>query len=284
MKKFGKLAIAAAASLVVSAAQADINIDLFDGPLQGPITQVTSTDPLLWAAQTNPAIPTIAGGYRDIAVKKTNAVEDGIAGTRAFVNNGIYNWSVDAGVTGLAIVRWDGDLAGSGTVDAQGGVSNHFVSSSLDVDGIVPVISLGMADSFLFDVLVSDLDFTFWFELYDTAGEYSKFKLQSQAHFNAVSTPIPVSAFAAQCAGGPSEFADPNDLDGDDAIAGICSSASFDIANIGAIQLILESVNDAGSVDLRVSALKVVPEPGSLALVGLGLLGAAGAGMRRRRA
>jgi hypothetical protein len=283
MKKFGKLAIAAAASLVVSAAQADITIDLFDGPLQGKIEQLDSTDPLLWAAQTNPAIPTIAGGYRDIAVKKTNTYEEGLSGTRAFVNNGIYNWSVDAGVTGLSVVRWDGDLAGSGTVDAQGGVSNHFVSSSLDVDGIVPVISLGMADSFLFDVLDSDLNFTFWFELYDTDGEYSKFKLKSQAHLNAVSTPIPVSAFAAQCASGPSEFADPNDLDGDDAIAGICSSASFDIANIGAIQLILESA-EAGSVDLRVSALKVVPEPGSLALVGLGLLGAAGAGMRRRRA
>jgi hypothetical protein len=47
----------------------------------------------------------------------------------------------------------------------------------------------------------------------------------------------------------------------------------------------LETVSGEGSVDLRVNALIArVPEPGSLALVGLGLLGAAGAGMRRRRA
>lgn len=282
MKKYAKLAIAAAAGFVVSAAQADVVIDLFEGD-QGPVSQSNSANPLLWATQYGPDA-TITGLYRDIAVKKTSNNGEGFADTTAFVNGGVYSWSVDALTKGMSVVRWDGMLQGSGTVTAQATPSGHFVSSALDVDGINPVLSLGMADQFEFDVLVSDLNFTIWFELYDTAGNYSKFKLESQAHVNAVSTPIPVSEFAAQCAGGPSEFADPTDADNDDVLAGICSSSAFNIASIGAIQIILES-NPAslGSVDLAVRAVRVVPEPGSLALVGLGLLGAAGVGARRRR-
>ena len=273
MKKYAKLAAAAAASLMVGAAQADQIIDLFNGS-QSRITQDDSTDPILWATQYGPDA-TVKGLYRDIAVKKTNDFGDpDQAGTSASVFSGTFNWNVDAAVEALAVVRWDGSLAGSGTVDAQGGISNHFLSSSLATSGISPVLSMGLGDSFIFDVVQSDLDFTFWFELYDTSGNYSKFKLESQAHLASVSTPIPLQGFVNQCAGGPSEFADPTDADNNDVLAGICSSSSFDIANIGAIQIILESVPGAGSsVDLRVSALKVVPEPGSLALFGLALVG-----------
>ncbi len=290
MKMFSKMAIAAAASLVVGAAQAAVIIDLFNG-FQGPIAQGNSADPLLWAAQYGPDA-TVQGLHRDLAVKKTNTFGDpsgpdpSFGGTRASVAGGSFNWSVDAGVQALAAVRWDGAAAGgpAGTLTAQGGVSNHFLSSNLDFTGFSPALALNLGDAFIFDVIVSDLDFTFWFELYDKTGNFSKYKLQSQAHFAMLSTPIPVAAFAAQCLGGPSEFGDPTDADNDDVIAGICSSAAFDINNLGAIQIILESDPNGGSVDLRVNAIRVLPEPGSLALVGLGLLGAAGAGMRRRRA
>lgn len=290
MKMFSKLAVAAAASLVVGAAQAAVIIDLFDG-LQPRVVQEDSTQALAWASQAGP-LATVQGLYRDIGIKKTNTFGDpDQAGTRAGVTGGTFNWSVDAGVQGLAVVRWDGArdagnhplIGNAGTLTAAGGVSNHFVSNNIDVTGFSPALALTIGDSFVFDVLVSDLDFTFWFELYDKSGNFSKFKLESQAHFAALSTPIPVAAFAAQCLGGPSEFADPTDFDNDDVLAGICSSAAFDINDLGAIQIIMESDPAGGSVDLRVSAVRVIPEPGSLALVGLGLLGAAGVGMRRRR-
>jgi len=284
MKHLSKLAAAAVAALAMGAAQADVVIDLFNGT-QGLVQDMTSAGNVDWAAQYGPDA-SIQGLYRDIGVQKVSGIADGIDGTRASVAGGTFNWSVDAGALGRAVVRWDGTTdanAGPSTVTPTGGVSGHFLSTGL---GSGMGLSLGLNDKFVFDVLVSDLDFTFWLELYDTNGEYAKFKFESQAHFNAVSTPIPVAAYVGLCAGAPIEFADPTDVDNDDVIAGICSSNAFDISSIGAMQIIMESsiVNgQPASVDLRVRAVNVVPEPGALALVGAGLLGAAGAARRRRR-
>lgn len=284
MRMLSKLATAAAAALIAGAAQADTIIDLFAGT-QGPVSDDFAAGNMVWAGQYGPDA-TIQGLYRDIGVQKVSGADEppgGFVGTSASVFAGTYNWSVDAGAVGRAVVRWDGITdagAGPSTITASGGISGHFISTGL---GSGMGMSLNAADQFQFDVLISDLDFTFWIELYDTSGEYSKIKFESQAHFASVSTPIPVAAFIGLCAGGPTEFADPGDADNDDVIAGACSSAAFDPSSIGAMQIIMES-SDVGSVDLRVQALRVIPEPGILALVGAGLLGAAGAARRRRRA
>lgn len=292
MAKFSKFIVAAAASLALGAAQADVVIDLFNGTQvtgDSLIGDVPSTGAMQYAKEYSDV--TVIGGSRDLGVQKTSSNDDGLAGTKAFVNGGKLSWSVDALTQARAVVRWDGDqshAAGintAGTVTPQGGISNQFASSGLVFNNLLG-LNLGLNDNFQFDVIKSDLGFTFWLELYDIFGNSSKIKFESQAHLASVSTPIPVAAFVGICGIPGGEFADPADGDGDDVIAGACSSAAFDVTKLGAIQFIIETINDGSSdsaVDLAISAVRVVPEPGALALVGLGLLGAAGAGARRRR-
>lgn len=312
MAKFSKFIVAAAASLALGAAQADVVIDLFNGT-QGPVTSGTSdnTGTMQYAAEYGPD-NTVQGLYRDIGVQRTGGnlanANTSLSVQPDLINgDGILAWSVSSGATARAIVRWDGlngtpptptaagtntggtvtpSLLGTGTGIGLG------TSGQLLSTGIGSNLGLGLDfnDQFQFNVLVSDLGFTFWLELYDVNGNYSKLKFEAQAHLDEVSTPIPVAAFIGLCAGGAFEFGDANDTGvpgvdagNNDVIGGVCSSGAFDIGHLGAIQFIMESGAGAGSVDLQISAVQVVPEPGALALVGLGLLGAAGAGARRRR-
>lgn len=315
MAKFSKIIVAAAASLALGAAQADVVIDLFNGT-QGPVNSGTidNTGTMQYAAEYGPD-NTVQGLWRDIGVQRTGG-NLGNAGTSLSVqpdlNNGdgILAWSVASGATARAIVRWDGvkgtpgnetpTAAGTntgGTVTPTGATQTGIgagTSGQLLSTGIGNNLGLGLDfnDQFQFDVLVSDLGFTFWLELYDVNGNFSKLKFESQSHLNSTSTPIPVAAFIGLCAGGSFEFGDANDTGvpgvdagNNDVIGGVCSetNGAFDIGHLGAIQFIMESGAGAGTVDLQISAVQVVPEPGALALVGLGLLGAAGAGARRRR-
>lgn len=294
MAKFSKFIVAAAASLALGAAQADVVIDLFNGT-QGPVTSGTSDNSgtMQYAAEYGPD-NTVAGLYRDIGVQKTGTGNvGGVNGVTSLeVENGSLNWAIAGNTRSRAIVRWDG-LSGTtagantaGTVVAGAGPSGHYTSNGLDT-GLG--LNLDANDSFQFDVLFSDVNFNFWLELYDANGNYSKIKFEAQSHINSTSTPIPIAAFIGQCLalGGPGEYSDAGDLDNDDVIAGACSAAAFDPTQLTAIQFIMETKDGCNgaecSVDLAISAVNVVPEPGALALVGLGLLGAAGAGARRRR-
>jgi len=290
MAKFSKFIVAAAASLALGAAQADTVIDLFNGT-QGPVTSsvADNTGVMQYADEYGPD-NSVAGLYRDIGVQKTAGINPAGQTSMNIAASTLF-WSVGAGTEARAVVRWDGlsgttaALNNGGNVTATGGASGHYNSAGLDSG--LGLSGLDANDSFQFDVLFSDLDFNFWLELYDANGNYSKINFEAQSHLNSTSTPIPIAAFIGQCLGGPIEYADPTDFDNDDVIGGACSSAAFDPTSLSAIQFIMET--KAGctgaecSVDLAISAVNVVPEPGALALVGLGLLGAAGAGARRRR-
>lgn len=296
MAKFSKFIVAAAASLALGAAQADTVIDLFNGT-QGPAGSTSSTvdGNMYYAAQYGPD-NTVAGLYREIGVERTGGGNPG-GSTSINVGAGSLFWSVGAGTEGRAVVRWDGAVNSGGNIINPASPTGNGVGAGLSGQLTSTVsnglgIGLGAADFFQFNVDFSDLDFTFWLELYDVNGNSSKLRFEAQSHFNSTSTPIPVAAFIGLCAGGPFEFGDAGDVGvpfvdaaNNDVIAGACSSGAFDIGHLGAIQFIMESnPGVAGSVDLGLSAVRVVPEPGALALVGLGLLGAAGAGFRRRRA
>ena len=294
MAKFSKFIVAAAASLALGAAQADTVIDLFNGS-QGPTGSTSNTvdGNMYYAAQYGPD-NSVAGLYREIGVERTGGVNP--AGqTSINVGAGSLFWSVGAGTEGRAVVRWDGATNSGGNFTSTGatgngvgpGTSGQLTSTVSNGLGI----GFGAADFFQFNVDFSDLNFTFWLELYDVNGNSSKLRFEAQSHFAEVSKAIPVAAFIGLCAGGPFEFGDAGDVGlpfvdaaNNDVIGGACSSGAFDIGHLGAIQFIMESnPGVAGSVDLGLSAVRVVPEPGALALVGLGLLGAAGAGARRRR-
>jgi PEP-CTERM motif len=300
MRKLTKVALAVAA-MAFGVARADVAIDLLAGD-QGPVSDGSSAGNVVWASQVGPVAGTL-GGYRDIGVMK---LADSTSGsglvTMVVEANGpgrVLRWSNASGVVGMGVARWDGITDASAgpsvlTFVTEGSGFGHYTSSLMGT--LAPIFDLDAAgDSFVFTVLESDLDFSFWFELTDTDGTVAKFKFESQAHVNTQSTPLPVAAFTGLCGafmGFGGSFDDPTDGDNNDVLGGYCAGGDnlLNTASISSIQIILQSDQDCGTsnnaictVDLAIEALRVIPEPNVLALAGLSLVGLAAASRRRRK-
>lgn len=292
MFKMSRICAAAAGLLIGGAANASpVVVDLFD-VLQSRIT--ATNGPALsatWSQAGSVGEPTIFGGFRDLGVGFVtgNVSSDPsgvasigvVAGAGAGAGNSFLSFSNDTGVAATGVARWDGSTAtsSSGSMnDVLAGPAGGVSASSINETGTGGLFFGNPVGGF-FEVVVisSDLGFDFTLDIFTSATQWSSITLSAAAvaeNFpGTVDTNIPLAAF----------------LDCTNVIpfpvTRCGSGGAVDFNNVGAFQLVINTFGAKADVDLRLNSIRTdVPEPGSLALVGLGLLGAAGVGLRRRRA
>jgi len=204
----------------------------------------------------------IIGGQRDLFVIETNSPNDNpSSGVQLDVFNGELGFSSASGQAGVGIVRWDGGNTSFGAVGANAGATLQNAIASINATGLGSQNLAGSGIGFIIDVIAADLGFNFSLEAHSSTGNYSTF---STTALGPGSFFIPFSAFGLA----PGTF--------------FGTGANF--GSIGALQALINFPGAARvDVDLRVRLAQVqIPEPTSLALVGLALLGLGAVGAKRR--
>jgi hypothetical protein len=280
--KAGQLKIKLIAGVVAAALSSGANalvVDLFSTSQTDP-TQTGGffTDATANAADTGKTItsgvgssigagdPTILGGNRDLYASLISTIGGGTS--RVKVDGGILSFANDPNTRGRAQIQWDGN-ENTTAIDTTG----------LRFGGPTGV-KFG-SGTFKVDVIFSDLGFNFEITIYTDATHWTTVALISNAHATPTTTFIPLSAFNNP---GLCGFSDPTI----GVLSITCAAGNLvaDLNNVGALVVDLNRL-DAGvaslAVDLQLDAINVVPEPGSVALLGVGLLGLFGVGRRFKK-
>jgi hypothetical protein len=279
MKATTVLAAALAATLGYSAsAQANI-IDLFDDPALPSAQFVRDTNGVqIWIEYDGnpPPSPTIIGGSRDLIIQATEGfipanpdplVFPGV-GASLGVIGGQLRYSNDVAVKSNAEVQWDGDD------DSPALTFDTMLVNLVNQPGC-PATG---CNTFIADVIEADLGFTFTLGVYTDANNWSTLTATSQG----------VDVNVGELAVFPYEWFLL--ADGDYNLAGLpftifssnpLANEDVDFTEIRALNLKLTGVS--ANVDLRIDSVTKtkIPEPGTLALLGIGILAGGMAGRRR---
>jgi len=289
--------VAAIAALTGSMSVNAANVDLFTHP--AGTTTVTDSEngliintfPVTTSIQTDDGgAGTILGGYRDMEVEfisRDNTVNtDASALVQMSSGGGTLSFDTATGVIGRGTLQWDGD-------DSAGDIT------TLDTMGMDEDITLDGADRFVFEVLAADLPFSFSVALYDTDG--SSIILDLAANTGAHTSTILFDEFTAAFIPGSlcSQPTTGGIFDGGAITIGsntingaVCTDFTnagdltfgINFQHISALEVVINTQGGTTSLDMSIgSAYTTVPEPSSLALIGLGLMASGFASKRKAK-
>ncbi len=265
MNKQWKLTVGAAALAMSFSAQAGV-VDLFSVS-QATLTDVTAGDGGLASQVSDAPDPgSILTGYRDIGVDLLTSPFGTVASIQ--VTGGALSFSSGSSSTATGIVQWDGD--------------DNATPGALNLDGTtLDLTAGGTLSAFEVSTIFSDLGYEFLIGAYTSAAQWTVISFLSS---NVPLTPagvlsyIPFSGFTNVALCGA-----VNPAPGVNYIScGSGNTAPVNLAALDALELVLDPNGGTVSLDLTLNSVRTVPEPGVLALVGMGLM-AAGFTSRRRK-
>lgn len=281
MNKKWKLGVGASLLAASFGAQAGI-VDLFTTEqllakdfTNGTITEADS----IYSQAGSGADSTILGGYRDLWVTNLSGGVNNVAGSSINVTSGNLFFSSDSSATGVGEIQWDGD-------DSAIGADPIYDVNFTGLGGI-DLTQGGSLNAFELTTIFSDQNWVFEITMYTDATNWTKVSLDASSvgpgNSPAISY-IPFSAFTNDALCGT--------YGADTGVNQItCSGTGADASNLGALVARINagdpnapggSVAPTIAVDLQLDSVRTVPEPGVLALMGMGLMAAGLAGRRRK--